>query len=154
MLVLLVVLQAIQVAILWLHDWAPVPPFNNVAAVQAADSKLHLVVVTLTQSLPFTIGLIFSLTNLAIGFPHWLWYWLWISYGLLFFGELRAWWIPYLVRAEPRRAARYATMFSGTHTFLPTRNGIAPNTLHVALHAVTAATLLALAAATFPLPHQ
>ena len=44
---LLIALQAIQVAILWLHDWLPVPPFNDVERVQAADSHVHLIVVTI-----------------------------------------------------------------------------------------------------------
>ena len=38
-------------------------------------------------------------------------------------------------------------MFGGAHAFLPTRDGIAPNTLHRAIHAATAGTLIALALA-------
>jgi excisionase family DNA binding protein len=45
--------------------------------------------------------------------------WLWISYGLLFIGELTAWWIPYLFHSQPERAARYQAMFGATHAFLP-----------------------------------
>jgi hypothetical protein len=102
----------------------------------------------LIQSVPYTIGLVSSVVGLSSRFPGWLWYWLWISYGLLFLGELRAWWLPYLVRPEPERAARYRVMFGATHAFLPERNGIRPNTLHVALHACTAATLIVLALVT------
>jgi hypothetical protein len=145
MLTLLVVLQAVQVAILWLHDWAPLAPLNDVAAVRAAESTRRLVVVTIIQSAPYTIGLVFSIVALWRGVPVWLHYWLWISYGLLFLGELRAWWLPYLVKAEPARAERYRAMFGSTHAFLPERNGVRPNTLHVALHVCTAATLVALA---------
>lgn len=148
MLALLIALQALQVAILWLHDWVPLPPLNDVAAVRGADSTARLAVVTLIQSLPYSLGLVFSLARLSGGFPGWLWGWLWISYGLLFAGELRGWWLPYLVRPEPARAARYRAMFGATHAFLPERNGIRPNTLHVALHACTAATLVVLAVLT------
>jgi hypothetical protein len=148
MLTLLVALQAVQVAILWLHDWAPIPPLNDVSAVRNADSTARLVRVTLIQSVPYTIGLIFSVLALSNGFGAWLWYWLWISYGLLFLGELRAWWFPDLVRPEPARAARYRAMFGATHAFLPERNGVRPNTLHVALHACTAATLVVMALVT------
>ena len=69
---------------------------------------------------------------------------LWISYGLLFVGELTAWWIPYLFHAEPERAVRYQLMFGATHTFLPQRNGIRVNTLHVILHLATLTTLIVL----------
>jgi hypothetical protein len=149
MLLLLIALQALQVAILWLHDWAPLAPLNDVAAVRAADSTRRLVIVTLVQSVPYTLGLVFSVIWRSEGFPAWLWDWLWISYGLLFIGELRAWWVPYLLRPEPQRAARYRAMFGATHAFLPEHNGVRPNTLHVVLHASTAATLIVLTSLTF-----
>ena len=62
--------------------------------------------------------------------------WLWYSYDTAIFGMLRAWWIPYLLIADPRRATRYRSMFARTHAFLPAHNGIRPNTLHVILHVV------------------
>jgi len=145
MLGLLASLQAIQVVILWIHDWAPLGALNDVRAVRAADTTSRLVAVTLIQSVPFTIGLYFSVIGLSTYFPGWLWKWLWISYGLLFLGELRAWWAPYLLWPEPERAARYGSMFGKTHAFLPQHNGIAPNTLHCVLHFCTAATLIVLA---------
>jgi hypothetical protein len=48
-------------------------------------------------------------------YPSWLVWWLWISYILLFTGELQAWWVPYLFRSEPIRAARYQSMLGFTH---------------------------------------
>jgi hypothetical protein len=52
--------------------------------------------------------------------------------------------VPWYVIALHRRAARYDAMFGGTHAFLPVRNGIRPNTLHVILHGATALTLAVL----------
>ena len=140
----LIALQAFQVLFLWIHDWVPLGRLNDVAAVRAADSTGRLIFVTVLQSLPFTIGLVFSLKSLGTPVPHWLGNWLWISYGLLLLGQLRAWWIPYLIQAEPARALRYDRMFGNTHSFLPKRNGVVPNTAHVALHAATISTLLLL----------
>jgi hypothetical protein len=148
MLTLLVILQAVQVVILWTHDWIPLGGLNDVAAVRQADPIPRLIKVTIIQSVPWTIGLFFTLRHLTTPLPGWLWWWLWISYGLLFAGELRAWWVPYFVSPEPERAARYASMFGKTHSFLPERNGIRINTLHAVLHACTAATLAILAALT------
>ncbi len=142
---LLIVLQVVQVTILWLHDWLPLAPLNDVRRVHAEDTRTRLVLVTLVQSIPYTAGLALSVVYRQSGHPHWIWTWLWASYGLLFIGELRAWWLPYLFRPEPERAARYDKMFGDTHGFLPVRNGITPNTLHCLLHAATAGTLLALA---------
>ena len=145
MLAVLIFLQAIQVAILWLHDWVPLGRLNDVAKVQAQDRRVRLVRVTLIQSLPFTIGLVASITYAQTEHPSWVWSWLWISYALLFAGELRAWWWPYLIRPDPVRAARYRAMFGHTAAFLPEHNGIVPNALHTILHAVTAVTLIVLA---------
>ena len=140
----LIGLQASQVAILWTHDLVPLGPLNDTKAVRRSDTLGHLVRVTLIQSVPYTVGLVGSILRWERPWTGWLLPWLWISYGLLFAGELRAWWWPYLVRPEADRAARYRGMFGRTHGFLPERNGITPNTLHVVLHACTAATLVLL----------
>ena len=153
--VALIVLQLVQVVILWVHDWVPLGSLNDVAAVRAADMTGRLIRVTLIQSVPYTIGLLGTIRHADGVFPGWLWYWLWISYGLLFMGELRAWWLPYLLQPEPERAARYRAMFGRTHGFLPARNGLVPNTLHCVLHGCTLLTLFVLAviAATPPSGH-
>lgn len=144
--IVLIALQVFQVLFLWLHDWLPLGRLNDVKAVCSQDTTSRLVVVTLIQSVPFTIGLLFSLSHFERPYPHWLYLWLWISYGAIFLGQIRAWWIPYLFRAEPERAARYQIMFGNTHRFLPIRNGLVPNTAHIMLHLATAATLVALIA--------
>jgi hypothetical protein len=138
---LLVGLQVFQVAVLWLHDWLPLGRLNNPAAVKAENGGTALVRVTLLQSVPWSVGLIGSLFYANRVYPNWLWGWLWVSYLVLLAGELRAWWWPYLVLPDRRRADRYRRMFGNTHTFLPIRNGLAPNTLHVLLHAATLLTV-------------
>jgi hypothetical protein len=143
---ILLVLQLCQVVFLWFHDWIPLGRLNDVRAVRSQDTSLRLIAVTLIQSVPFTFGLLFSVLNFGRPYPHWLYMWLWISYGLIFVGQLRAWWIPYLFHSEPARAARYQIMFGNTHRFLPLRNGLVPNTAHIMLHLATAATLLTLLA--------
>lgn len=140
----LIVLQAFQVVFLWVHDWVPLGRLNDVKAVRGVDTTTRLVTVTLIQSVPFTIGLVFSVMFFGRMYPHWLYMWLLISYAVMFVGQMRAWWVPYLFRAEPRRAARYQIMFGNTHRFLPIRNGLVPNTAHIMLHVATAATLVTL----------
>ena len=142
---LLVITQALLVLFLWTHDWIPLGRLNDVAAVRQADSTARLVTITLLQSLPFTVLLALSVAHLGEPRPHGLTLALWIAYSILLAGELRGWWWPYLVQADPLRAARYRAMFGRTHAFLPLRNGFAPNTAHVALHACTALTLILLA---------
>jgi len=141
---ILLALQAFQVLFLWFHDWIPLGRLNDIAAVRRQDTLARLVLVTLIQSVPFTIGLFYSARYFRQPYPGWLDKWLWISYSLLFVGQMRAWWVPYLLKPEPARAERYRRMFGNTHSFLPRRNGIVPNTAHILLHLATAATLLCL----------
>ena len=137
-------LEAFQVAFLLLHDWIPLGSLNDVRAVAAEDSVGKRVWTTLLSALPFVLTLYFSVRTAGAPWPGWVHQWLWICYGLLFVGQLRAWWVPYLGGGSPARAERYGRMFGRTHAFLPRRNGIVPNTLHVLLHVATLATLVLL----------
>ena len=83
-------LQVFQVLFLWVHDWIPLGHLNDVAAVRSQDTRHRLVTVTLIQSVPWTIGLCFSLWCFRRPYPDWLYDWLVISYGLLFVGQIRA----------------------------------------------------------------
>ena len=94
----LLALQAFQVLFLWVHDWIPLGRLNDVAAVRSQDTRRRLVTVTLIQSVPWTIGLCFSLLHFGRPYPDWLYDWLVISYGLLFIGQIRAWRIPNVCR--------------------------------------------------------
>lgn len=142
--VCLLALQAFQVLFLWIHDWIPLGRLNDVAAVKSQDSTARLVAITFIQSVPFTVGLIFCMVYFRHSYPHWLNMWLTVSYAVLFVGQLRAWWVPYLLGPEPERAARYQIMFGKTHSFLPVRNGLVPNTAHILLHIATLLTLVLL----------
>ena len=143
---ILLLLQSFQVAFLWMHDWVPLGRLNDVEAVRRQDSIGQLLLVTLIQSTPFTLGLWWSIEHFGQPFSFWPLRWLTVSYGILLAGQLRAWWLPYLLRPEPARAARYQAMFGRTHAFLPPRHGLVPNTAHVLLHLATLITLLILGA--------
>lgn len=148
----LLALETFIVLFLALHDWIPLGKFNNLAGVRAANPGAKLLTTTLLSVAPYAFGLAASIIYFNMPYPDWLFWWLWISYVLLFLGQLRAWWIPYLIRPDPARAARYQQMFGATHAFLPQRNGIRPNTLHILLHVSTAALLIVLAVLT--IAHQ
>ena len=140
----LIALQIFVVAFIALHDWVPLDGLNDVRAVQATYSPGKLMAVTALSTLPFAVGLAGSVAYVHARLPDWLTIWLWASYGMCFYGLLRAWWIPYLLTDEPVRAQRYQAMFGRTHAFLPMRNGIRPNTLHVVLHIVIVVILVLL----------
>lgn len=143
---LLVLAQIYVVAFLALHDWIQVGRFNDIQAVQAADSRRRLIWVTIYSTTPFAFALGASVLYAETRFPRWLNLYLAIGYGLLVLGAFRAWWGPYLLWNEPARAARYQAMFGRTRAFLPERNGIRPNTLHVSFHVALMTTIVLLIA--------
>ena len=143
------VCQSFVVAFIALHDWIPLGSLNNVSGVRSVDSRSRLVLVTVLSTLPFAAGLAGSAWYASARFPMWLVWLLWITYGTAIYGMLRAWYVPYLLVEEPDRIARYQTMFAGTHTFLPRRNGIAPNTIHAIFHLILMATAVLLVVLTY-----
>ncbi len=142
--VVFLALQTIVVLFLLFHDWVPLGRLNNLSAIRSQDSVVRSVFVTLLPAAPAAVGLFFSAKYFGERYPHWLEMLLWITYGVLLVGLLRAWWIPYIFKSDPERAARYQIIFANTHTFLPKRNGMAPDTLHTCFHVVTVATVIAL----------
>jgi hypothetical protein len=120
----LLALQTFTVLFLALHDWIPLGTLNNVAGVRAADSRSKLFTTTLLSAAPYAFGLAASIIYFHNPYPDWLFWWLWVSYALLFFGQLRAWWIPYLL--HPARAARYQQMFGALTPFSPSATASAP----------------------------
>jgi hypothetical protein len=142
----LFVLQSFHVLFLLFHDWVPLGRLSDIRAVHVANSRRALVAGTLISSTPFAFGWLASADHLSTPYPHWLLTYLVIAYAILFAGELQAWWLPYVFGWPGGKEERYRAMFGNTHSFLPARHGIAPNTLHVILHISTLATLALLAA--------
>jgi hypothetical protein len=144
----LIALQCFVVSFVALHNWIPLGTLNDVKGVRAEFPSGKLLTTTLINFTPYAFGLASSAIYFGKPLPGWLFWWLWISYGLACYGSLKAWWIPYLFRPEPERAARYQVMYGTTHAFLPERNGMRPNTLHVIFDIATVAILLVLSVLT------
>jgi hypothetical protein len=138
----LIFLQAFQLLFLLVHDWLPLGRLNDVAAFRRTSTPREMLLALLVPSIPVATAFALSLVYVRSPFPLWLRTWLCITYGLLFLGELESWWIPYAFGASPSRVERYQSLFSRTHSFLPSRHGIVPNTLHVILHAFTLSTVI------------
>jgi predicted outer membrane lipoprotein len=145
----LVICQVMVVIFLAFHDWVPLGKLNNVDGLRAVDKMTKLVWTTVVSTLPFAAVLIASILSASAEYPNWLLWWLWGTYLACAYGILRAWWIPYLGTSDPDRAERYRIRFAGTLSFLPERNGIRPDTLHVAFHSLVVVILVLLAFLTF-----
>ena len=140
----LLTLQAIQVTFILLHDWVPLGRLSNLPAVRGSDTHIKLFWTTILSALPFALVFGVCCKYGLTAWPMWLHTWLWYTYAVAFAGALMAWWIPYLIRPDPVRAKRYRVRFDGTLRFLPERNGISPDALHVFLHLCMVATLVLL----------
>jgi len=149
----LIALQCFAALFVGLHNWIPLGSLNDVKAVRTIFPTGKLLVTTLTNFTPVAIGLAGSVFYVRRGFPDWLFWFLWIFYGLACYGSLMAWWIPYFFRPDPERVARDRVMYASTHSFLPERNGIRPNTLHVIFDVVNVAILIALGVLTAQSQH-
>lgn len=117
------------------HDWVPLGSLNNVEAIKELRSKNELIVVTLIGVFQILLLMTFVLSYIGRTYPLWVKLWLIIHQGFILCGALLDWWIPYFfgVGAESR-VERYNAMFGNTHAFLPVKNGIVPNTIHVLFH--------------------
>ncbi len=142
---ILVALQGCAVLFVGLHNWIPLGALNNRRGVRIVFPTGKLLLTTLLNLTPTAFGFVASVVYFRRSFPEWLIWYLWIFYALALYGSLRAWWLPYLFRPDPALAARYRTMYAGTHAFLPERNGITPNTLHIIFDLLTIGTLIVLA---------
>ncbi len=138
----LIVLQAVQLAFILLHDWVPLGRLTNLAAVRASDPPAKLLRVTLLSALPFALVFGATCAFATRPWPMWLQTWLLYTYIAAAAGAVFAWWGPYLFWRSPEREARYRIRFAGTLKLLPERHGISPDALHLAFHFCIVATLV------------
>lgn len=119
------------------QDWVPLGTLNNVQAISLNRSKSELVTVTIIGVVQILILIALILVFVGKRQPLWVKFWLIIHPTFIFAGALLDWWIPYLFGyGAEEKSTRYIEMFGNTHSFLPLRNGIVPNTLHILFHTI------------------
>jgi hypothetical protein len=141
---ILIALECFVVAFVGLHNWIPLGSLNDLTAARIEFPGSKLFFVTLSNFLPAAFGLAASL-HFRQNFPTWLTWYLWIFYAIACCGSAYAWWIPYLFGAGAQRVRREQHLYAKTHSFLPERHGLRPNTLHVIFDVVTLTILAMLA---------
>ncbi|QUW23564.1 hypothetical protein JSQ81_08700 [Sporosarcina sp. Marseille-Q4063] len=118
-----------------LHDWVPLGSLNDIQAVSAESSKKELVIVTSIGAMQILLVMTILLFFIGKNYPIWAKLWLFIHPSCIFVGAMMSWWIPYLFGfGAEERAERYQVIFGNTHSLLPVKNGIVPNTLHSLFH--------------------
>lgn len=131
-----VVIQSILLLFMALHDWIDLPPFTNLSALKKAHSlKFRLIGSGVNAGLvliPLTLTFIYLTSSL----PLWARLLFVAIYGLITFGTITAWWIPYFSGGYWIHGNKAGfEEYRDTHSFLPSRgDNVVPNTLHVILH--------------------
>jgi hypothetical protein len=130
------ILQCILFLFMALHDWVEIHPFTDLKALKKAHSfKSRLIGSLINAGLVF-VPIVITSAHMSSPFPVWACLLFTAIYGLITFGTVTAWWIPYLgggywVHGNKAGFEEYRL----THSFLPPRgNHVTPNTLHVILH--------------------
>lgn len=129
------ILQFVLLLFMLFHDWIPLPPFNNIAALKTANTRFFLLMGSFVNGtlvlIPLTITfLYYNKENVSI----YLTLLVVIFYLTLTIGTILSWWIPYIFGSSQGHKHRFSK-FKNTHHFLPSRgNNVVPNTLHVILH--------------------
>lgn len=116
------------------HDWIPLGSFNDIPGVRAENSIGGLIKITIINTLSVLVVIVIALLFIGKRYPIWARIWLIIHLGSILFGAILAWWVPYLFGADAEMIERYNVMFGNTNAFLPVKNGMVPNTIHVLFH--------------------
>lgn len=132
-----IVLQVSLLFFMLFHDWISIPPFNDIAALQRADSRFYRLLGSVINGAFVLIPLILTIefydaANNQITSPANII--IFIFYFILTIGTILSWWVPYFFGSSKKHKAAFAK-FSNTHHFLaPREDHVVPNTLHVILH--------------------
>lgn len=130
------IIQCILFLFMALHDWIDIPPFTNLTTLKKAHSFRFRLIGSLINSTLVLIPIIVTLIYMSSTLPLWARLFFVSIYGLITFGTITAWWIPYfgggyLIHGNKAGFEEYRN----THSFLPVRgDNVVPNTLHVILH--------------------
>ena len=134
-----------------LHDWIPLGSLNDIQVVSAENTKKELVIVTLIGAVQILLLMAILLLFIGKKYPISAKLWLIIHPSCIFVGAMMSWWIPYLFGfGAEERVERYRVIFGNTHSFLPVKNGIVPNTLHSLFHLTLLLCIILVIYITFP----
>lgn len=131
-----IAIQIILFFFMILHDWVDIPPFTDLKTLKAAHPFKFRLTGSIINGGFILIPLVITFLYLHSSFPLWARILFASIYGLLTFGTITAWWIPYfggsyLLHGNKAGFGEY----KNTHSFLPARgDNVVPNTLHIVLH--------------------
>ena len=135
MITFFILLQSVLLLFMLFHDWIPIPPFNDIAALKKVDSYFYRLFGSLINGVVVFIPMMLTWKfygSHTIALPDSIT--IFSFYFLITIGTILSWWIPYFFGSSTQHKQRF-TKFKNTHHFLPERRDhVIPNTLHIILH--------------------
>jgi hypothetical protein len=136
MISLFLIVQTTLFFCMLLHDWVDLFPFTDLKALKKAHSFRFRLVGSILNGILVLIPLLITFHYGSAAWP--------LSsqlitvgiYGLITWGTLTAWWIPYLTGHYLWQGNKAGfEEYRNTHSFLPPyKDHVVPNTLHAILH--------------------
>src|SRR5580765_315597 len=121
MLIFFVILQFILLIFMLFHDWIPIPPFNDIAALKISDTNSHRLLGSFINGITVLIPLIITLIYYDQLHNH---FFAIITitafYCLITIGTILMWWTPYFFGSSQKHKQAFSK-FNNTHHFLPAR---------------------------------
>lgn len=129
-------LQVLLFLTMILHDWVEIRPLTDLKALKKAHSVRERVFGSALNGVLVFIPLAITFFYRGAGLPLWASFLFIAIYGLITFGTITAWWIPYFTGKYLVQGNRAGfEEYKNTHSFLPARKDhVSPNTLHVFIH--------------------
>jgi hypothetical protein len=126
-----------------LHDWVPLGRLTDLPALRSQRSFTARILASLLMGAFSGLALCLNWAGSPNPARGVLLFTL-ILYSFFLFGAIRAWWLPYLfgIGLSKKFVADYQIMFDNTYTWLPRRNGITVNALHVIWHCTAVITVV------------
>ena len=129
------IIQCILFFFMALHDWVDIPPFTDLAALKKAHSLKFRLIGSFVNAILVLIPVVVTTYYFDSPIPLWARLFFVFVYGLITFGTITAWWIPYFGGGYWLHGNEAGfEEYRNTHSFLPPRDHVVPNTLHVVLH--------------------
>lgn len=126
-------LQAILLLFMALHDWIHIPPLTDIRELEKHSTKsgrlLNSIIFFFLIFIPLLLTWIYRSHFSLLASSTIV-----LIYGILSLGTIFAWWVPYMWGSSDEHKAGFAE-YRNTHHFLPKRgDNLIPNTFHVILH--------------------
>lgn len=129
-----IALQIVLLFFMTFHDWVHIPPFTDIREMEKhSDPVGRFINSTIFFFLIFIP--LFLTWYYRSNYLFWVLLNIVIFYGLLTFGTIISWWIPYFFGSYSKSFKEAFDEYKYTHHFLPAiGDNVIPNTFHVILH--------------------